>query len=268
MRLRKSISMVVAPLAFLFFITGCSNADKVQSLKKLSEETIGYSPDEKEQYIAKLSLKSVDSDDISTIARVFSYDRGGFIKMTKGLKNSSKFKIMLLYFLRFPVHRGLTDDDLLYTVYKGKRVKEISRIISSPAVSKCMSALNELAPKKLKGVIKMLAGVYYVGSNPHSVQNTTWAANSLARLNRDIMLVELVRGSTAAKLLVQEGDFDLPERTWANFRWSGRKSIEIPLPHPHLGADDVPYLKELIKSEYEYYRKAARKALEKMGESI
>ena len=241
------------------------SVEKTQPLVEMSKEIIGYSPNEEDKGMAEKFLRDVNPD-ISELSRAFRGDEYSFRSLTKELKGSEKFRIFLLYFTRFPVQRGLTDDGLYSKTRggSGKRVKKMSQIFSSSAVVKCMYGLDDLAPDTLSEVIGLLAGVYYIGYNPHSSEPTTWAANSLSRLTTDIMFAELACGSVAAKLLVHDGDLKILKKTQADFRWSGRPSIEILLPSPDLGVDDIPRLKKLLNSKHKYYREAAVKALKRL----
>ena len=94
-------------------------------------------------------------------------------------------------------------------------------------------------------------------------RKVTWAADSLAEVGRDIMRNEMVKHSVAALLMAQEGGLTLPLETRARFAYSRWPDVVIPL-SAELTRADAPRLTAMLNGKHEYYRKAAKKALDKL----
>lgn len=249
------VSMVLATAA------GCAE-DRLNRISSLCQHLIDYAPTEADNELARQVINGIDPD-IEAISDSVKMNKDGFLQITEGMTKASKFRVLLLYFIRQPVPRGLTDDELEMEVKDGKLKRQISTLFESRALGSCISVLEQMGPEHLKDIIPLVAGVYYTGRNPHSSVDSTWAADSQAELTRDILMAELASHCTAAKLLIAEGVLKLPEKTTALFRWSGKPSIDIPL-STTIVPSDIARLRALLSSPYGFYRMAAGKALDRL----
>ncbi|MBI5366417.1 MAG: hypothetical protein HZA54_05240 [Planctomycetes bacterium] len=237
---------------------GCGKSS-VDSAATLAQEILGYAPSAADRKLAGEFLAGCTADE-AEIAAVLRSEREAFAEATASAPAPARFRIMLLYFARQAVARGLTDAALKREVESGRRQAALAAALDAPAGASCAAALNELAPEELARVLPLLAGCYFIGDNPYSEETLTWAAESLADFDRALMQAGLARHSVAAKLLIEAGRLRIPAAARADFVWSHGPSIAVPLAVGR-AAEDASGLRALLESRHAFYREAAAAAL-------
>lgn len=257
-------------LCFYYVSSGQAQEETTQTqgpvaeILQLSEEVLKYVPSEADKQLVKefVEKTGAEPEALAELLKTDAREREKLAQMFEGLPAEVKFRLFLLSFVtRRAIPRGLTDDGLECQVRDGALQKKIAQLFSAPPVHQCLTALEEISPGKLAELLPFLARVYWVGDNPYSPLATTWAANSCAEVTRNVVLVEIVNQSVAARLLVQEGLLQLPSQTTAKFAWSGRPSVEIPLVVKPFGPSDRAALEKLLESPFRVYVKRAQQIL-------
>ena len=233
----------------------------LNEIEELSKSTIGYTPSKAQLAMAKDVLTATDAN-ITQIAEAIRKEKYEFMRLTAGLDSTDRFSVLLLFFGKQPVNRGLTDDGLKYKAQSSVK-KDIENIFSSKSMQECISVLTNISPKNLSNLLSLLAKPYFVGYNPHSSLPTTWAADSYEQVVFDITRTEIARHSIVLKLLVFNKNITLPKATYAEFRWSGMPSIKIYLSTVQLSKNNIPKLRDIIaNTKYEYYSTLAKKGID------
>ncbi|MCF7877498.1 MAG: HEAT repeat domain-containing protein, partial [Candidatus Omnitrophica bacterium] len=176
----------------------------------------------------------------------------------------NKDLLSLLYMTLQPRNRFYsTDGGFKHAIVEHDIERHLSALFDNPEIIDALANFEKLNPKSLKQFAMFIKEI----SNTKAGEYVpTYAQEDSEMLMEDIRLIELTRRSTVLKLLIQEGDFKVPEATFAIFRWSHSPTVKINLPPMVWSTSDVPNLRKLLNSKYEYYRKAARKALKQIEE--
>jgi len=181
--------------------------------------------------------------------------------------------VSLLYHTRQSISHGMTDAGLGWLARETERKREVvQRVVKTldkPEVIAALSALEDISPKELGNVATCIAATWYdtSGGLPYGAPSTTWAAQSHKRVTEDIRAVELAKRSVVVRLLVQQKDHSLPDKTTAYFQWSRAEPIKIDLSFDLWNEKDLPDLERLAESsEHEYYRLSAKKVQDRFRE--
>jgi hypothetical protein len=154
-----------------------------------------------------------------------------------------------------------TDADFRKAVENHDIELETSQIFNNKLVVEGLSKFMYLPPSDVRQFVMLIKEVGNIKAGFWGFP--PYVAEDSQDFIEEIRLFELTRHSTIIKLLVQEGDIKVPTEAVAIFRWSRAPDIKINLPLLW-DKDDIPQLKNLLNSNYEYYRKAAAKALKKL----
>lgn len=236
----------------------------VAQIVEFSEKVLNYSPSDDERRLARQLIEQTrpDVDEILRQLSTDEADRQQLESLLHGLSGQTQFRALLSVLVsRRPVDRGLTDEDLEASIHEGVLQRQINRLVTAPAVQECLKAWEDIPPERLAELLPFLSRVYFVGENPYSFDPVTWAAESLAKVTQDVMLVELVNSSVVGRILLQEGIIKVPEKTVAEFAWSGLPSVVISLSVKPLGSADRADLERLQTSPHRVYAEGAKRAL-------
>ncbi|MGD0552644.1 MAG: glycosyl hydrolase family 17 protein [Sedimentisphaerales bacterium] len=251
----KKTRMVACSFLFLFLLAALCWAK--EAIPTAAEVSKGLA-----------TLASDPSSAAEVKQKLFGISEEGFAKLCEQAKPEERGLLSLLYFSRQTLPNGMTDASLEGNFKDGRVVKDVSYIFDKPEVIQKLSVLEDYSPDDLKNLFVSIAAVWYdtIGGLPYGASRTTWASQRMTTAVENIRKVELAKRSAVLKLMVLQKDITLPSSAVAIFDWSSAPSIKIDLLPPSWTKEDVSALKRLKDSKYEYYRAAAGKVLEQLGE--
>lgn len=253
MKIFRMVIRVLFVLFFLSLLTTFGSAGTIPTTEEISKS---------------LAVLASDPSSAAGIKQMlFERSRENFAKLCEQAKPEERELLSLLYFSKQTVPYGLTDASLEWDFKDKSVVKDVSATFDKPEVVQRLSILEGYSPDDLKNLFRSIVATWYdkSGGLPQGAPGTTWAAQRMMTAVENIRMVELVKRSVVLKLMFFQKDITLPTSAEAIFDWSSAPSIKINLPPPNWTKEDIPALKRLQGSKYEYYRTAAGRVLEQLG---
>lgn len=145
---------------------------------------------------------------------------------------------------------SLSDDSLAYRFKENKVIHDVETLFDKEEFVEALHYLETCSPEEAKKWYQIIAAVgFQSGGYTYGAVGTTWAAERLKTALENIRKVELAERSVPIKLLVANGEIELPNTADAVFDWSKAPKVSIPLLAPVWNKEDIPVLEKLLKDE-------------------
>ncbi|MHA1675876.1 MAG: S8 family serine peptidase, partial [Candidatus Njordarchaeales archaeon] len=193
-------------------------------------------------------------------------DRDEFLNIINKTKEEEKNIWRLLYLTNQVTTYYLTDAKLRNHRDNQTAEIEVESIFNNPELIDPLSSLKNIEPDLLMQYIKNIISVetleIYGQYEMYASLLSTDAAFKYRAYKEALRTMALANKSVVIKLFAQEGKLMIWD---IDYTYSGVEMNFPELTSLRWSDDNIPELKELLNSEYEYYRNAAQIALDKIA---